>query len=31
MSKVAEAFRMSEVSIYKYIQIVKQEDDTTTK
>ncbi len=29
--KVAEAFRMSEVSIYKYIQIVKQEDDTTTK
>lgn len=31
VSKVAEAFRMSEVSIYKYIQIVKQDDDTTTK
>lgn len=27
VSKVAEAFRMSEVSIYKYIQIVKQEDE----
>ncbi|WP_162011435.1 helix-turn-helix transcriptional regulator [Streptococcus sp. S784/96/1] len=26
VSKVAEAFRMSEVSIYKYIQTVKQED-----
>lgn len=26
VSKVAEAFRMSEVSIYKYIQIVRQDD-----